>query len=83
MSADSRRDRTRPAELIGLAGVLALFAGVIIGVTTRDFTLALIFGVGIFMVALVVFAMLILAFTPNDAIEAATSDGDETDPPSH
>ena len=39
----SRRARTRPAELLGLSGVLALFVGLTVLMSTRDVVLALIF----------------------------------------
>ncbi len=61
----SRRDRTRPAELLGLSAALAVVLGVVVLATTRDLLLAFEFSVGGFIVALVVFAMLLLAATPN------------------
>ena len=66
MSAPDRRARTRPVELLGLAGVLAVFAGVVVLMSTRDWLLALV-GLGLsFIVALVVFAMIALAASPPD-----------------
>jgi len=60
----SRRDRTRPAELLGLSAALAGLTGVITFFGTRDLTLAaLVTGVA-FIVSLVVFAMLLLAISP-------------------
>lgn len=54
----SRRDRLRPLELVGFAAVLAIFAGVIVLMTTRSIVLAgvalgIAFIVSIMMVALV------------------------------
>ena len=64
MAQPSRRDRTRPLELLGLSGILAIFAGLVVLMSTRDIVLALIF-VGIaFIVSLVILAMLALAVRP-------------------
>lgn len=63
--APSRRDRTRPAELIGLSAVLAGVLGGVVLIATRDLLLAIEFAGGGFIVALVVLAMLLLAATPN------------------
>jgi amino acid permease len=60
----SRRDRTRPAELLGLSAVLAAVTGVITFFGTRDVTLAAEFTGVAFIVSLVVFAMLLLAMSP-------------------
>jgi hypothetical protein len=69
----SRRDRTRPAELLGLSAALAGLTGVITYFGTRDFTLAAEFTGIAFIVSLVVFAMLLLAISPKR---------DDDDPPS-
>ena len=66
MTPPSRRDRVRPAELLGLSGVFGLFTGLVVLVTTRDLELGLIFLCIAFIVALVVIAMLSLASKPND-----------------
>ena len=64
MTTPQRRDRTRPAELLGISGVLALFVGLVVFMSTRDLVLGLIFfGIG-FIVSLVVLAMLALAMRP-------------------
>ena len=60
----SRRDRTRPAELLGLSAVLAVFTGVAVFIGTRELTVAAIFAGIVFIVSLVVLAMLLLAVTP-------------------
>lgn len=60
----SRRDRTRPVELLGLSGVLALFIGLVVLMSTREIVLSLIFLGVAFIVALVVLAMLSLAVRP-------------------
>lgn len=62
----SRRDRTRPVELLGLSGVLALFIGLVVLMSTREIVLSLIFLGVAFIVALVVLAMLSLAVRPTD-----------------
>jgi hypothetical protein len=71
----SRRDRTRPAELLGLSAVLATVLGLVVFAATRQFVLALeFFGIG-FIGSVVVMAMLLLAVTPNE------KKGDGSDPP--
>lgn len=64
MTTPSRRDRTRPAELLGLSGVLAAVTGVITFFGTRNLLLAAEFAGVAFIVSLVVFAMLLLAVSP-------------------
>ncbi|TDW30171.1 hypothetical protein [Cryobacterium psychrophilum] len=72
----SRRDRLKPAELVGISGVMALFVSLTILLTTRDVVLSLIaFGIT-FIVALVVIAMLVLGIKPN---ADEKSDMDEQD----
>ena len=56
----SRRERFRPAELIGLSLAAGLFAGVVVLFTVRDLGLAVIFLGVAFIVSLVGFAMLAL-----------------------
>jgi hypothetical protein len=70
MSEPTRRDRTRPAELLGISAVLAAVAGVITYFGTRDSVLALEFAGVVFIVSLVVFAMLLLAISPKRGEEA-------------
>jgi hypothetical protein len=63
----SRSELMKPIELVGFAGVLALFLGLVVLMSTRDLPLALI-GLGItFIVVLVVIAMLVLGIKPNAA----------------
>ena len=81
MTTPSRRDRSRPAELLAIAGVLALFAGLVVLMSTRDPVLALIFfGIG-FIVSLVVLAMLALAVAPTgeEKLDLLSQDSDEQD----
>ena len=56
----SRRDRFRPAELVGLAFVVGLFAGLVVLLTARDLVLAVIFLGVAFIVSLLLLAMLAL-----------------------
>jgi hypothetical protein len=74
----SRRDRTRPAELIGLSAALAALTGVITFFGTHDFTLAAEFAGIAFIVSLVVFAMLLLAVSPKR--EDGDTSGDDERP---
>ncbi len=60
----SRRDRTRPAELLGLSAALAAVTGVITVFGTHDLQLAAEFAGVAFIVSLVVLAMLLLAVSP-------------------
>jgi hypothetical protein len=64
MAIASRKDRIRPAELLSLSGGLALFAGLIVLMATRDIILSLVVVALVFIVVLVVLAMLTLAAKP-------------------
>jgi len=63
----SRKDRTRPAELLLISAGLAVFIALIVLMSTRQWILALIFGGIAFIVALVILAMLVLAIRPDGA----------------
>lgn len=76
MTSPAPRDRTRPAELLIISGVLAIFVGLVVLMSTREVLLALIFLVIGFIVSLVVLAMLALAVQPDTAEK---SDIDEQD----
>ena len=65
MVKPSRKDRTRPVELLVLSGVMAVFTGLIALMSTRDVILSLIFLGVAFVVVLVVLAMLVLAVRPD------------------
>ena len=65
MLQPSRKDRTKPAEILVLSGVMAVFAGLIVLMSTREIILALIFTGLAFIVALVIMAMLVLAVRPD------------------
>ncbi len=76
--APTRRDRMRPLELLGLAGAIGVFAGLVVGLGTREWILAAIFFGVIFIVSLVVLAMLSLAVTPpDDKLPHPGDDGQE------
>lgn len=63
----TRSEILKPAELVGISGVMALFVGLTILLTTRDWLLSLI-ALGItFIVALVVIAMFALSMKPTAA----------------
>jgi hypothetical protein len=57
------RERARPAEVLGLAAVLAAFVGVGVLMATREFSLALVFFGAAFVVSIVVCATLLLAIS--------------------
>lgn len=79
MAGPSRRDRTRPAELLGISAVLAVFAGLVVLMSTRDLALSAIFFGVAFIVSLVVLAMLALAVTPtgDERVDLDQQDRDE------
>lgn len=61
----SKKDRLRPLELVGFSAVLAIFAGLIVLMGSRDIILTLIAtGIG-FIVALVLVALVGLGMKPN------------------
>lgn len=86
MSAPRRNDRTRPIELLVLSGILGLFAGLVVFMSTREIVLALVFLGIAFIVSLVVLAMLSLAVQPNgdEKIDLAEQDDEQgKQPPGH
>jgi hypothetical protein len=64
MSKPSLRDRLRPLELLVIAAVLGIFAGLVVLMATREIVLALVFLGIAFIVSLVVLAMLALTMAP-------------------
>lgn len=70
MNAPSRRDRLRPAELLVISAIVAVFIGLVVLFSTREFVLALVFLGIAFIVVVVVLAMLQLA---------SSSDQDDND----
>ena len=83
MAAPNKRDRTRPAELLGLSAILAVFAGLVVLMSTRDVILALIFAGVAFIVSLVVLAMLALAVTPTGEEQADLREQDDDERRTH
>ncbi|MFZ2963150.1 MAG: hypothetical protein WA006_00510 [Rhodoglobus sp.] len=81
MSEPTRRDRTRPLELLGLSGVFGLFTGLVVLMSTRELVLALIFAGVAFIVGLVVLAMLALAVRPSGDEELDLREQDEQQGP--
>lgn len=61
------REQLKPVELIGIAAVLAIFAGLVVLLGTREPLLAVIFFGIAFIVALVVLAMFVLGSKPDPA----------------
>jgi heme A synthase len=59
----TRRERARPAEVLGLAAVLAAFVGVGVLFSTRNLLLAVEFFGAAFVVSVVVCATLLLAIS--------------------
>ena len=83
MTDPSRRDRTRPAELLALSGILAVVVGVITFFGTRDLLLAAEFAVVSFIVALIGFAMLLLTVAPKRDDDSGPDDHGPVDRSGH
>ena len=83
MNSPSRKDRTRPVELLVLSGILGLFAGLVVFMSTREIILALIFLGIAFIVSLMVLAMLSLAVQPTgeEKIDLAEQDDEQGNRP--
>lgn len=64
MTTPTKKDRVRPLELLALATGFAVFAGLVVLMSTRDVVLSLIFFGLAFIVVLVGLAMLTLATRP-------------------
>lgn len=59
----------RPIEYVAVSGTVALFAGLVILMVTRDAGLAFISGAGTFIVVIIAIAMLLLTLSPNPTPE--------------
>ena len=77
----SRRDRTRPLELLALSAGFAIFVGLVVLMSTRELVLALIFAGIAFIVSLVGLAMLSLAVRPDkdEKLDLLSQDEDGQD----
>ena len=75
MTEPTRRQKLRPLEYVMLSGVLALFAGLVVLMVTRDGGVAFIASGLVFIVVIIGIAMLLLAVSPNP-----TPDGEKTAP---
>ncbi|HEY8885708.1 MAG TPA: hypothetical protein VIO35_10385 [Chloroflexota bacterium] len=65
-ASPTRRDRFRPVELLVFAAIVAVFVGLVVVFSTRNFELAAIFaGIG-FIVSLVVLATLAITTRPDE-----------------
>lgn len=62
----TRGDKLRPAELLVFAGILAVFAGAVIAVTTRQWMTAVVGLVIVFIVVTLVLALLGLGGKPSE-----------------
>lgn len=70
----TRKDRTRPVELIGLSAVFGVFTGLVVGFATREWVLAAIFFGVVFIVSLVALAMIMLGQTPDADLPSVDDD---------
>ena len=62
----SFRERARPAEVLGLAAVLAGFVGIGVLMATRELMLAVVFFGAAFVISVVICATLLLAISKPD-----------------
>ncbi|HEV7950980.1 MAG TPA: hypothetical protein VGP24_14540 [Glaciihabitans sp.] len=79
MTAPSRKDRLRPLELLVLSGIIAVFMGVVVFVSTRELGLGFIFLGIAFIVSLMTLAMLALSAKPDAAEKSDLSEQDHLD----
>lgn len=61
----SKKDKLKPLELVGFSAVLAVFATLIVLMTTKNLQLALIVLALVFIVTLMVVALIGLGIKPN------------------
>jgi hypothetical protein len=64
MSEPTRRDRLRPAELVGISAVIAAFTGLIVLMSTRMAYESVVWAGVAFIISLVSIAMIVLAIKP-------------------
>ena len=77
MAAKKTAQTMAPMEFVAISGVLALFAGLIVLMVTRDLISAVIAAGLAFVLSIIAIAMLLLAMTPN-----ATPEGQRDKPDS-
>lgn len=65
MDKPSRRERLRPAEYVMLSGFMALFAGLVVLLVTRDALLGFVIAGLVFILVIIGIAMLVLTTSPN------------------
>ncbi|MGO3146988.1 MAG: ABC transporter ATP-binding protein [Leucobacter sp.] len=75
----TRRDRLKPAELLGFSGVLAIFAGLVVLMASRQIVLTLVFTLIAFILSLVVVALLGLGGKPSEEDNEARKDLNKPD----
>lgn len=76
MNAPSRRDRLRPLELLLIAGVIALFIGLVVLGSTREPILALVFFGIAFIITLMTLALLTMSMKKDEAEKLDLHDQD-------
>jgi hypothetical protein len=59
----------RPGEYVFMAGVMAVFATLVVLLVTRNPIVAVLAGVGVFVIVAIAIAMLLLAIIPNETPE--------------
>lgn len=59
----------RPGEYVFMAGLMAIFATLVVLMVTRDPLTAVLAGAGIFVIVAIAIAMLLLAVIPNNTPE--------------
>ena len=65
MSQSRSFNALRPMEYVALSGVVALFAGAIFLMVTRDPLIASVVVGGVFIIVIIGLAMMVLAMSPN------------------
>ena len=65
MSQSRSFNALRPMEYVSLSGVVALFAGAIFLMVTRDPLIASVVVDGVFVIVIIGLAMMVLAMSPN------------------
>jgi hypothetical protein len=82
VTTPSKKDRLRPLELLVMSAIVALFTGVVVGISTRDIFLGVIFLGVAFILSLMTLAMLALSVKPDDAEKTDLNEQNHPDRPS-